>query len=85
MERHSVHATLDRGNLTGSPALVVTVEAMVRNRARVSLPGIITGEATLEDDLLARATLLGACDHGTGLLSGDPPRLRSPLPLGAQA
>ena len=66
------------GRLDGDAALVGWIEGLVKGAARVSIPGVVVGEATLDpaDELLVRATLLSACDpQPCPRLGGDPARL----------
>jgi hypothetical protein len=85
LDGRTVQAQLaDDGRLTGSPSLVAAIDELVRYGMRVGIGGIITGAASLDEDRIARATLLAPLDHGTGRLFGDPPRV-DPIPAGAQA
>jgi len=85
LDGHDVAARLDDdGQLTGSPALLRIIDELIANEERVGIGGIISGTASLDEDRIARATLVAPLDLGTDRLGGDPPRIDR-IPAGAQA
>ena len=83
LDGQEVAATLgDDGQLAGSPALLHAIEELIAQEQRVGIGGITTGAASLDEDRIARATLLAPLDHGTARIGGDPPRIDR-IPAGA--
>jgi hypothetical protein len=74
-------ATWDDGELTGDELLVEWIRQMATAGADVAIAGVVAGPASLEDPLLARATLWSSVG-APKVLDGDEPDLE-PLPTGA--
>lgn len=84
LEGHPVRAVWRDGQLDGDTALVAWIEGMVAGAGRVSIPGVVSGVATLDpaEELLVRATLLSACDARPYPKLGGDPVPASPTPVG---
>jgi hypothetical protein len=83
LDDHEVAGRVRDGKVTGNPFVTIAVEALVANDIHVGL-GPWSGAATLQDDILARATVAAVVDGA----SFDPAVIRhlvGNLPEGAQS
>jgi hypothetical protein len=88
LEGHPVRATWIDGELSGDAPLVATIVGMVAGGARVSMPGVVAGEATIDGDptvwgehAMISATLSCACDVRPYPRLGGDPAPPSPAPF----
>lgn len=78
-----VTATWRDGELEAPEILREALDAAVRYGQRVTVAGVVAGEASLEDPLLAAATVAAVLDPGAEF-KGDAP-VHAPIPPGAEA
>jgi hypothetical protein len=80
LDEHDVAGRVADGRITGNPFVAIRVRRLVANEVHVGL-GAWAGPATLDDDILARATVAAVVDEvrfrppvmlGSGLEPGVP-------------
>lgn len=81
LDDHDVAGRVTDGKITGNPFVTIRVQALVEHEVHVGL-GPWSGAATLDDEILARATVAAVVDGARF----DPPVARlvmSDIPNGA--
>jgi hypothetical protein len=82
LDGRPVEGEVDEGMILGPPVVTIWVEALVDGKAHVG-EGPWSGRATLDDEVLARATIAAVLD--TGSASFDPPAPVDDVPVDAVA
>ena len=62
LDGHAASGRVSNGKITGNPFVAIAVESLVANEVHVGL-GPWSGTATLDDDVLARATIAAIIDR----------------------
>jgi hypothetical protein len=76
-------ATWDDGELSGDPTLVSWIRLMAAHGELVSIAGVVSGPASIDDPLLARATLWCSVTAPRELSGDEPDELELEVPHGA--
>ena len=80
LEGHPVTGTVADGKITGNPLVAIQVQSLVDNGAHIGL-GPWSGTATLDDEVLARATVASVIDAPS--FDPAPPTTPDDAPPGA--